>query len=80
LAVGDERFRQRCLERLTAFQQNRGTVICVSHDLNSVKRVCTRDVWMARGKVRLSGGVHGIVGTYWVATKDELKSQWSTHA
>lgn len=80
LAVGDERFRQRCMERLSEFQANRGTVIFVSHDLDSVRRVCTRAVWMARGEVREVGEVNRVVKAYWRATKDTLQAQWSGQA
>lgn len=64
LSVGDERFRRRCMERMTEFLANRGTLILVSHDLETVKRVCSRAVWIARGEVREAGEVNAVVDAY----------------
>lgn len=77
LAVGDERFTRRCLERLTAFQAGGGTVVFVSHDLASVKQVCSRAVWMSRGEVRQEGEVHEVVDAYWAATGAQFLPHWS---
>jgi ABC-type polysaccharide/polyol phosphate transport system ATPase subunit len=80
LAVGDERFSQRCLERLTTFQKNGGTVIFVSHDLNAVGRVCSRAVWMARGEVRGDGEVGEVVEAYRNESTATLEAQRTTTA
>lgn len=64
LAVGDERFTQRCLERLAAFQQSGGTIVFVSHDMDSVLRVCSRAIWLSDGGVRQAGSANDVVGAY----------------
>jgi ABC-type polysaccharide/polyol phosphate transport system ATPase subunit len=55
LAVGDQDFRERCLDRLAAFHRAGGTLITVSHDLNTAARLCTRAVWLEQGAVRMDG-------------------------
>ena len=80
LAVGDERFSQRCLERLATFQANGGTVIFVSHDLNAVSRVCSRAVWMARGEVREVGDAGEIVEAYLNESNATLRAERTTTA
>ena len=64
LAVGDESFRQRCLDRLAAFHAAGGTLIVVSHDLESVSQLCSRAVWLEHGVVRMSGDVEAVTKAY----------------
>jgi lipopolysaccharide transport system ATP-binding protein len=64
LAVGDEHFSQRSLERIRSFHRQGGTIVFVSHDLESVRHLCTRAVWMDHGRVRLQGPVDEVVDAY----------------
>jgi ABC-type polysaccharide/polyol phosphate transport system ATPase subunit len=68
LSVGDERFRQRCMDRITRFQAAGGTLLFVSHELDTVKRVCSRAVWLERGAIRLSGPADDVVSAYFLAS------------
>lgn len=77
LSVGDERFRRRCMERMAAFQANRGTVIFVSHDLEMVRRICSRAVWIARGRIRQVGEVNTVVDAYAAAIRAEFDATTS---
>jgi len=40
LAVGDESFQARCLERIEAIRNQNGTIIVVSHDSTALNRIC----------------------------------------
>jgi lipopolysaccharide transport system ATP-binding protein len=64
LAVGDEAFRVRCLDRLRAFHRGGGTLIVVSHDLETVRDICTRAVWIEQGRVRASGPAGEVIDAY----------------
>lgn len=64
LAVGDEEFRQRCEIRLTRFRENGGTMIVVTHDLDSVSRLCSRAVWLDEGRIRATGPAPEVVEAY----------------
>ncbi|HEX5042465.1 MAG TPA: ABC transporter ATP-binding protein [Candidatus Polarisedimenticolaceae bacterium] len=55
LAVGDAVFRERCLARLERFRARGGTLVVVSHDLQQVRRLCDRAVWLEKGRVRQEG-------------------------
>lgn len=69
LAVGDESFRERCLERLEQYHAAGGTLIVVSHDLWTVRRICSRAVWMEKGRVRMAGEVNAVLDAYEAASK-----------
>jgi ABC-type polysaccharide/polyol phosphate transport system ATPase subunit len=64
LAVGDEEFRQRCEQRLARFRENGGTMIVVTHDLDSVSRLCSRALWLDDGRIRADGPAARVVEAY----------------
>lgn len=51
LAVGDENFQAKCLERIEAIRSNNGTIIVVSHDKLALGRVCDRIISLEHGRV-----------------------------
>jgi ABC-type polysaccharide/polyol phosphate transport system ATPase subunit len=55
LAVGDERFRRKCGERLERFWDAHSTIVLVSHDMQYIVRTCERVVWVDHGTVRFDG-------------------------
>ena len=64
LAVGDETFRQRCLNRLRELHAERRTLIIVSHDIPTLREFCTRAVWLDHGAVRMSGDIDRVLDAY----------------
>jgi ABC-type polysaccharide/polyol phosphate transport system ATPase subunit len=69
LAVGDESFRERCLTRLARYHAAGGTLIVVSHDLWTVRQMCSRVVWMENGEVRMSGEANAVLDAYEAASR-----------
>jgi ABC-type polysaccharide/polyol phosphate transport system ATPase subunit len=68
LAVGDAEFKAKCLDRLQRFRDAGGTMVMVSHDMDSVRRMCTRAIWLDHGRVRMSGPVDLVVSAYETAS------------
>ena len=64
LAVGDESFRGRCLTRLARYHAAGGTLIVVSHDLWTIRKLCSRVVWMENGEVRMTGEANAVLDAY----------------
>ena len=64
LAVGDEAFRARCLERLRAFHSRGGTLLLVSHELDQIQSLCTRGVWLRNGEVVMDGDIDPVLASY----------------
>ena len=64
LAVGDQAFRARCLERLRQYHARGGTLILVSHELDQVRELCERAVWLDDGKVVMDGPIDGVLAGY----------------
>ena len=64
LAVGDARFQQKCLERISQVVANGTTLFYVSHDLPTVEAVCDRAMWLADSYVRADGPARAVVSLY----------------
>ncbi|MDQ4096788.1 MAG: ABC transporter ATP-binding protein [Actinomycetota bacterium] len=57
LAVGDEAFRAKCLERIRLLSGQGRTLVMVSHDLGLVSDLCSRGVLLSGGRVTADGAV-----------------------
>lgn len=55
LAVGDAFFQAKCFHKLEEIKANGTTILFVSHDIVSVKKLCSRAVWIERGSLREIG-------------------------
>lgn len=55
LAVGDEAFQKKCLDRIRQFQLEGRTIILVTHTLSTVEELCDQAVLLDHGKVLYSG-------------------------
>lgn len=64
LAVGDLRFREKCLGTMSQFGREGRTVVFVSHDLGSINQVCDRVIWLEGGQIRLEGPSAEVVEEY----------------
>lgn len=64
LAVGDQNFQHKCLERILELQQQGITICFVSHGLETVRRLCSQAIWLDHGVVRAAGDVDDTVSAY----------------
>jgi len=55
LAVGDERFRAKCMDRIVRFQNEGRTILLVTHDADQVRRLCSRTIVLNRGEMVFDG-------------------------
>ncbi|GAA2738881.1 ABC transporter ATP-binding protein [Pedococcus aerophilus] len=67
LAVGDEAFRTKCLERIELLRVQGRTLVVVSHDLPLVERLCDRGVVLDRGHLVTDGPIGAAVEAVRVA-------------
>ncbi len=64
LAVGDINFQKKCLGKMGDVARAGRTVVLVSHQLNQIRRLCHRVVWIDEGSVRQDGPTHEVVSAY----------------
>ena len=64
LAVGDINFQKKCLGKMGDVARAGRTVVLVSHQLNQIRRLCQRVVWIDDGQIRQNGPTHEVVSAY----------------
>ncbi len=64
LAVGDARFQKKCLGKMGDVARAGRTVVLVSHQLNQIRRLCHRAIWVDDGTIRQDGNAAEVVSTY----------------
>ncbi|HET91217.1 MAG TPA: ABC transporter ATP-binding protein [Chloroflexi bacterium] len=75
LAVGDQNFQHKCLEHIMDMKRQGVTICFVSHGLGSVRRLCSRAVWLNDGVILAQGEVDDVVSAYLRhAAEEEEKS------
>lgn len=72
LAVGDYNFSVKASNAIQEFV-GKGTLVFVSHDLNSIKRLCERAIWIDHGHVRADGPSAKVVSDYLEVQQDKLE-------
>ncbi len=78
LAVGDEAFTRKCLEKIGEFRRRGKTIVIVTHSLGLVEKMCDEALWLRKGKAVDSGDPKRVVDAYlsFVAGKEnELLGQ-----
>ena len=64
LAVGDQHFQKKCVQRIEAFRSNGCTILFCSHSLYHVRQLCDQILWLDRGRVRGFGGAESVLAAY----------------
>jgi len=74
LAVGDEAFQHKCLRKIQEFQREGRTIVLVSHDMNQVRQVASRAIWLHQGRVMADGAAEEVVDHY-LQFAEEIEKQ-----
>ncbi|MCF8083214.1 MAG: ABC transporter ATP-binding protein [Deltaproteobacteria bacterium] len=74
LSVGDQRFQQKCVDRMVGFGKSGKTIIFCSHSMYLVNELCTDTLWLDRGRVREWDKTAKVVSEYlaYMERKEEL--------
>lgn len=55
LAVGDQKFRQKCMDRMNEIALGNKTILCVSHQMNVIRELCDRVIVLQNGELIFDG-------------------------
>jgi lipopolysaccharide transport system ATP-binding protein len=65
LAVGDVEFQQKCLGKMKDASEGKGrTVLFVNHNMESIKQLCTKGIYLANGQLQSTGDIKSIIENY----------------
>jgi teichoic acid transport system ATP-binding protein len=73
LAVGDRQFKRRSAKRIDEIRENAGTIFLVSHNLNEIRRSCTRAIWLDHGTLVMDDDPTTVVDAY--ERRDEERAE-----
>ena len=69
LSVGDEHFQNKCIEKMLELKKQGKTMVFVTHSMQSVRKLCSRAVWLSDGKIIMDSDVETVVNKYVEVTK-----------
>ncbi len=75
LAVGDAFFQAKCYHKLDEIKSKGTTILFVSHDIISVKKLCSRVVWLDRGVLREVGEANAVCEKYMSAQIERMNRE-----
>ena len=75
LAVGDVEFQKKCLGKMGEVAHGGRTVLFVSHNMNAVKSLCDRALFLANGLLSLNGPVASVIEKY-LQTENAAQTHW----
>jgi ABC-type polysaccharide/polyol phosphate transport system ATPase subunit len=64
LSVGDFKFREKCERRISGLMSENMTVLLVSHSIQQIRKMCTRALWLERGRVKMVGDAGEVCDAY----------------
>ena len=64
LAVGDQHFQEKCLNKMKELKAQGKTMVFVSHSMSSVKFLCDRSIWLNNGVIRMDGKTEDVIKEY----------------
>jgi ABC-2 type transport system ATP-binding protein len=64
LAVGDEAFQAKSKARMLELMGGGTTVLFVSHNLDQIREICNRVIWLDEGKIKMEGETQQVCDAY----------------
>lgn len=80
LAVGDEAFQKKCLDKILEFKKKGKTILFVTHDVRTARRICDRLVLLDNGDIVADGNPSEVIQSYHDAVSGSEEVEWGTRA
>ncbi len=74
LGVGDAAFIDKAKSRIRSLLDRSNAVILVSHDMKSLRELCTRGLWLQQGRLMADGPIDDVVDRYLESTSTAAAS------
>jgi len=75
LAVGDESFQQKCLERFADLRRSGKTIVVVTHGLETVRNLCDLAVWLDHGHLMAYGPAGEVADAYLGSVQEARRAE-----
>jgi ABC-type polysaccharide/polyol phosphate transport system ATPase subunit len=64
LAVGDESFQRKCIERINGFREQGSTILIIAHSMDTIRLMCQRAAWLHHGELKIVGEPEEVIRCY----------------
>lgn len=64
LGVGDQRFQEKCFDKIMEYRRAGRSLLFVSHGAEVIRRLCDRAIWLSGGEVQLAGPAASVLEAY----------------
>lgn len=64
LSVGDQRFQQKCVERMMGFREAEKTILVCSHSMYLISELCENTIWLHKGRLNSAGRTSKVISAY----------------
>lgn len=64
LAVGDQHFQEKCMDKMLELKKSGKTIVFVSHSAGAVKFLCDRAIWLKDGVIEMDGKTDDVLKEY----------------
>jgi lipopolysaccharide transport system ATP-binding protein len=64
IGAGDMQFQEKARKRLDQLIERASILVLVSHEMNAIRRLCRRAIWLEEGQIRADGTVEDVVAAY----------------
>jgi ABC-type polysaccharide/polyol phosphate transport system ATPase subunit len=75
LAVGDQSFTAKCLDKFAEFRRRNKSILLVTHSLDLVEKFCDRALWLDKGKTLAEGEPKRVVASYLMSVARDEEAQ-----
>ena len=69
LSVGDEHYQNKCIEKMLELKKEGKTMVFVTHSMESVRRLCSRTIWLYNGNIQMDGNSEEVIKKYVEVTR-----------
>lgn len=80
LSVGDLFFQNKCFRKFEELKEKGVTILFVSHDISSVRQMCSRVLWIEKGTQRIFGQSDLVCDMYMDMKRQEMNENVSLHS
>jgi len=75
LSVGDFQFQNKCINKMHEFKERGVSIVFVSHNMESVRKLCTRAILLNKGAIVCDGGPDPVIDEYYRINSSNMKAQ-----
>ncbi|MBN2055528.1 ABC transporter ATP-binding protein [bacterium] len=79
LAVGDQAFGYKCIDRILDFKRRNKTILLVTHNLGAVEKLCDEAVWIQDGIVKDRGAPRRVIDQYLIFVNEREEQRLASY-